>query len=174
MNGLVLRIAGGLLGALALTAAAWLIRDRFHQKDLADSAATCAVAAAAIGDDKPLDACLPAVASEVRAARQGRICETALLPSLRPETRFAMAQACGAGVKRLVADRDSLEQERDGLAHELAAQQDTALRAIGRAEGRASRQQERDNHARQVIDAAPRDAGGGIRCDADCLRQLGL
>lgn len=173
MNGLVLRLVGGLLGAIALASAAWLIRDRFHQKALADDAASCAVAAAAIGDDKPLDDCLPEVKREIQEARRGRACEAALLPSLRPETRFAMTQLCSAGTKRLAAQVDGLTAERDQLASELAGQEDKALRAIGRAEARSTRQQERDAHARQAIANAPRDAGGGIRCDADCLRQLG-
>ncbi len=167
------RLIGSIGAGLALLATVWLVKDRFHQKGLADNAASCAKAAAAPGDDKPLDSCLPEVKAEVQAARQARVCEAALLPQLLPETRFAMSQACGAGVKRLVAAGDAAAADRDDLAGQLKTDQDKALLAIGRAETRAGHQQERDEHARAAIAAAPRDAGGSIHCDAECLRKLG-
>ena len=167
------RLLGTIGAALALLSMAWLAKDRFHQKALADDAAACAVAAMAIGDDKPLDKCLLAIKSEVQEARRARACEAALLPQLRPETRFAMSQICSAGVKRLVADGDAAAAERDSLAAALKIAENKSLAAIGRAEVRAGHQQERDDHARQAIAAAPRDAGGGIHCDAECLRRLG-
>ena len=167
------RLLGSIGAALALLATVWLVKDRFHQKELADDAAACATAAAAIGDDKPLERCLPKIKSEVQEARRARACEATLLPQLRPESRFAMSQICGAGVKRLVAAGDAVAADRDDLAGQLKTDQDKALLAIGRAEARAGHQQERDEHARAAIAAAPHDAGGSIHCDAECLRRLG-
>ena len=174
MGGLsALKIGGGLLGALALAMAAWLIKDRFHQKGLADAAAACARAAGDAEDDASLKPCLLQVASEIREARAARLCERTLLPSLRPETRFAMQQSCGTGVKRLVAVADGAVAERDSLAGQLAeARADTAA-AVTRAEARSTRQEQRTNNGRHVIQAAPRDAAGAVRCDAECLRRLG-
>jgi hypothetical protein len=172
MNALILRLVGGAFGLAMLASAAWLIRDRFHQQDLAQAAAACAVAAGDPNDAKPLDACLPKVAAEIRAARQGRICETSLLPSLRPETRFAMAQSCGAGVKRLVAQGDASAADLADARRDLAAARTELTTAVARAEARALRTNERERHGRTVIQAAPRDAGGTIRCNAECLRRL--
>ena len=167
-----LKIGGGVLGAVALLAAAWLIKDRFHQKGLADAAQACAVAAADIEDAAALDRCLPETRKEIAEARRARLCERALLPSLRPEARFAMAQACGAGVKRLVAQGDALAAERDGLKAQLATARADLAGATERAERRATLTQERNAHGRKIIQAAPRDAAGSIRCDAECLRSL--
>lgn len=169
---LILKLGGGLLGLLALVSAGWLITDRFDQKALADDAAACAGAAAAPADDAPLTRCLSAVKAEIVAARRVRLCETALLPQLRPETRFAMQQSCGAGTKRLVAVGDALAQERAALTAQLAEQQTTTTRAVERAERRSATIHERDQDARQAIDAAPRAADGRILCDAGCLQRL--
>lgn len=167
-----LKIGGGVLGAIALVALALLAADRFHQKELADNAKACAVAAADTDDTAALDRCLPEVRAEIGEARQARLCERTLLPSLRPETRFAMSQACGAGVKRLVASGDALAAERDGLKARLTAAQNDLATAVARAERRAATNQERNAHGQKVIQAAPRDAAGSIRCDAECLRRL--
>lgn len=166
-----LRIALGLFGLAALASVAFLVKDRFHQKGLADAAAHCAAAASSAV--KPLADCLPAIRERLESERRFAACERALVPSLRPETRFAASQACGSGVKRLVAVMDGAIAERDNLQQLLAQQEATALRAIERAEVRSSKLTERDAHARQAIASAPRDAGGGIVCDAGCLRQLG-
>lgn len=173
MNGLALRAVAGIFGAVLLLTAAWLIRDRFHQKDLADAAASCAVAASAGEDDAPLTDCLPQIRREVAEARQARTCERALVPQLRPETRFAMAQSCGAGVKRLVATGDAAADRADSLDRQLADARADLNSAVERAERRTARSTEREANGRKVIEAAPRAPGGSIRCDADCLRQLG-
>lgn len=166
------RLAGGIVSALALLATILLVKDRFHQKALADDAKACAVAAADPDDRKPLDDCLDKVAAEVRAARQSRICEKALLPQLRDETRGTVALACGAGVRRLVLDGEAVKFERD-QAERLLGEADAAMaRAVARAEARSIKSSERESHGRQVIEAAPRDAAGSIVCDADCLRRL--
>ena len=39
------KLLGGLAGLLALATLAWLVRDRFEQKHVADAARACAVAA---------------------------------------------------------------------------------------------------------------------------------
>ena len=168
-----IRIFGGVLGALALVAAAWLIKDRFHQKDLADAAAACAKAAGDTEDDASLRPCLLQVASEIREARQARLCERSLLPSLRPETRFAMQQSCGAGVKRLVAAGDAAAADRDSLAVQLINARADSAKAVERAEARVTRFNQRTDHGRQAIQAAPRDPAGTVRCDAECLRRIG-
>lgn len=172
MNALVLRLVGGIAGLLALASLAFLVKDRFHQKALADDAKACAVAAADPDDAKPLDRCLDKVAAEVRAARQSRICEKALLPQLRDETRGTVELACGAGVRRLVIDGETAKFERDQAERLLGEAKDASARAVARAETRNVKSSERESHGRKVIEAAPRDGSGSIICDADCLRQL--
>lgn len=166
----ILKLVGGLGALLALASLAWLAQDRFDQKRKADAAVRCAAAAGS--EHAALDDCLPLVASRLRAERQARVCEAALLPSLRPATRFSAAQACGAGTKRLIAAGDAAAHERDDLARQLAEARADTTRAVERAEGRATRFQRRNDDARRTIDSAPRDAGGRIACDADCLRRL--
>lgn len=164
------RMVGGLAAGLALLSLVWLARDRFEQKRVADAFYACSNAARLGGD---LDVCLPGIADRVRQARRSEACEAALLPRLRDETRFAMAQSCGAGVKRLAAAFDTAEAGRaDAEAQLTQARRDTG-RAVERAEARSTRQQQRKTHAQDIIDRAPRGAGGAIACDADCLRRLG-
>ena len=170
--GLILRLGGGLLGLIALISLAWLVNDRFVQKALADDARACAKAAADLDDTAELTRCLPDVAKEIREARQSRLCNGALLPQLRPETRFMMAQACGEGVKRLVAAGDAAAADRDSLTAELGRVRADSAAAIERAERRTQTKNERIAHGQKVIQAAPRDADGDIRCDAECLRRL--
>ena len=83
-----------------------------------------------------------------------------------------MAQSCLAGVKRLVAEADAAAANASELLRQLDEANRTQIAAVTRAETRATRHEERDNHARQAISAAPRDAAGSIHCDAACLRQL--
>lgn len=165
------RLGGMITSALALLVLVFLARDRFHQKHLADAAAQCAKASRS--DEKPLTDCLPDIKTRLEADRQARTCEASLLPRLRPETRFAMAQSCGAGIKRLVADADTAQASAADLEGQLESQRSGELKAVARAEARAGNQQERDSHARKAIDAAPRDAAGSIHCDAVCLRAIG-
>lgn len=169
---LMIRLVAGALGLAALAGAGWLIKDRFHQRELAQNAATCAKAAADPADAKPLDRCLPELAEAIREARRGRICETSLLPRLRPETRFAMQQSCGAGVKRLVAEGDAAAADLAASQRQLRQARQDITSAVLRAERRTNRSNERESHGRTVIEAAPRNAGGTIRCDAECLRRI--
>lgn len=172
MNPLIaLRLFGGIAGLLALASIAWLAKDRFNQKAQADAARACAAAAATPARD--LAPCLPAVRAAAEAQRRAAACDAALLPALRPETRFAMAQSCPAGVKRLVADLDAADAVATDLAGQLEQAEARQAAAVIRAEGRATRNSERTSHVAKAIAQAPRDAGGNIICDADCLLQLG-
>lgn len=170
--GLILRLVSGLALSLAALSIGYLVKDRFHQKGLADAARACAVAVrSADGDLKP---CLPEVRTTAEAARRSAACDAALLPSLRPETRFAMQNSCPSGVKRLAAQADAAEANVADLARQLAEAKAHEAAAVTRAEARAIRSNERTSHAQKAIADAPRDAGGNIACDADCLRQLGI
>lgn len=173
MSPLVFRALGATAITIALVALVWLAVDRFHQKELADAAARCATAAQSAEDSAPLTDCLTPVRSEIATSRQARVCERSLLPALRPETRFAMAQACGEGVKRLVAASDALASSNAALSQQLSEARADLGGAIERAERRSANSQEREANGRKIIARAPRDAGGSIRCDADCLRKLG-
>ena len=166
------KLFGGLFAALALAAAGWLVKDRFHQKALADAAASCAAAAADPADETSLSDCLPQVTIEIKQARQNRVCERALLPSLLPENRFLMQQACGSGVKRLVEVGDAAAQERDSLKGQLTDARAGTAAAVSRAEARAAHQTQRTDDGHKIILAAPRDSAGNVRCDAECLRRL--
>ena len=161
------KIAASAATAAGLVVSAWLVQDRFHQKDLADAAQRCAVAAA---KENPLDDCLPAVKLQISAARQAAMCDASLLPEANG--RFAMLNSCGPGVKNLVARQDALTTERDTLNQLLEHAQTDASAATARAESRAANQQKRITDALAALAAAPRDSGGRIVCDAGCLRQL--
>lgn len=167
------RLIGSIVLLLAMGSLIFLAQDRFRQKAVADDARACAAAAASLGDDASLARCLPQIRGEVQEARRARLCEAALLPSLRPETRFAASQACGGGTKRLIANLDAQGAIADNLKTQLAERGAAELRAVARAEARSAANDERDRRARITIDAAPRGADGSIRCDADCLRRLG-
>ena len=166
-----IRFLGGLAIALVLAGVIWLAVDRFEQKDRADAATRCASAAMSVSDS--LDDCLPGVRMRIEAARQGAACNAALLPRLTDQTRFAAAQSCRAGVKRLIADFDATRASGTALAEELARTRDDMGSAIARAERRADRSHDRQEDARDAIATAPRGAGGSILCDAECLRRLG-
>ncbi len=165
-----LRLLGGLAGLLAVVTIGLLVRDRFAQKARADAAAACDKAAET--PDHPLIACLPWVLVRIGEQRKASACDASLLPSLTDQSRFAMAQACSAGVKRLVATGDAAAAERDDLARQLAERKAAELKALARAESRATRTNERETHAREAIKAAPRRDDGSIACDAACLRAL--
>lgn len=167
---IIFRIVTGVAGLLFAALLAWTVKDRFHQKGLADAAGRCAVAASS--EAAPLEDCLKPVAARVQADRQNVVCETALLPSLRPESRFRVLNSCGEGVKRLVAERDAAQAGQSDALRLLDEAQAGSLAAVSRAEARAGKIEERKTRASTAIAAAPRGAGGSIACDAACLRQL--
>lgn len=164
------RLLGGLLGLIALASTAWLVKDRFAQKAVADDARACATAAASQGDR--LDRCLPGLRAAIEQQRGLKACDGALLPQLNPARRFAAASYCGPGVKRLIAAHDAAAIERDEARRLLAQQRAETVAAVARAEARATRSTERTTDGRRTIDAAPRRADGRIVCDAACLRSL--
>lgn len=166
----IARLAGTALAVAALAAVLWLAKDRFHQKDLADAAAHCE--SAAISASEPLDDCDVNVRSRVQADRQTIVCENALLPELRPETRFTARQACSAGTLRLIAQGDADAGEIASLQQQLDQAREGTAAAVARAEARGRTEQTRRNNAQNVVAAQPRGADGSIACDADCLRQL--
>lgn len=166
----IARLAGTALAIAALAALLWLAKDRFYQKALADAAARCE--SAAISAREPLDDCGVNVRSRVQADRQTIVCEGALLPELRPETRFTARQACGAGTLRLIAQGDADAGEIASLQEQLDQAREGTAAAVARAEARGRAEQARRNNAQNVVAAQPRGADGSIACDADCLRQL--
>lgn len=161
--------AFGVVGA-ALAALVWLATDRFNQKAVADAAETCEKAAITSAND--LGKCGPNVTARIAADRETVVCEGALLPELRDETRFLASQACGPGAKRLIAQGDAQAAEITSLKTALDKVTADTAAAVTRAEERGRAEQTRKNNARQIIDAAPRSADGRIACDADCLRRL--
>lgn len=164
------RMAGLGLGAALIAAILWLAFDRFEQKALADAARACEAAAASA--DRPLAGCSADIAARIAADRRTIVCEGALLPELRGETRFTARQACGPGTLRLIAQSDALTADVQALETELAEARGGAAAAVARAEARGRTEQARRDNAQQIIDAAPRGAGGRIACDAACLRRL--
>ncbi|WP_067734467.1 hypothetical protein [Novosphingobium naphthalenivorans] len=164
------RLAGSLLGALALGTLLFLAKDRFHQKDLAEKAARCE--SAAISASEPLKDCGSNVQARVMADRHSILCQAALLPELRPETRHDANQECDAGSRRLIAQLDARADEVIALTAELSQVREDTGAAIARAEARGRAEQTRRNNAQNVVAAQPRGPDGSITCDAACLRQL--
>lgn len=166
----VARIAGLALVGAALAAIVWLAYDRFDQKARADRADRCE--AAAVTATEMTDDCGPNVVARIEADRATIICEAALLPELRDETRFTARQACGPGVLRLIAQGDAQALQIAGQSAEITKLRADGADAVLRAEARGRAEQTRRDNAQQLIQAAPRSADGRITCDADCLRQL--
>ncbi len=153
--------------ALALAGLVFLASDRFRQKEKADAAARCAVAAG-----KPLADladCPKPIADQVTVARQAARCDAA---AARDDGRFIVINACGSGVKRLHAMHDAAASRVANLEVELAKARAGTTAAVSRAETRAITLTERKADARKAIEAAPRDGAGRITCDAECLRRL--
>lgn len=164
------RLVGFLLGLAAVGSLLFLARDRFHQKAIADRYESCEKAAESGVD--PAE-CRAAIRAGIVAGRAAAACDRALQP-LTEQSRFAAAQACGPGVKRLIAEHDAARGEAAAARAELARQRVDGAAAVERAERRANKQNEREAHGRTVIDTAPRDGAGRIRCDAECLRRLAV
>lgn len=166
----IMRLGGLALVGAALAAIVWLAFDRFDQKARADTAARCEAAAITASD--PVQDCGANVLARITADRRTIICEGALLPELRAETRFTARQACGPAVLRLIAQGDAQASQIAGLEATIAKTRAESADAIARAEARGRTEQTRRDNAQQLIQAAPRGADGRIACDAVCLRQL--
>lgn len=163
----VVRIISALFTMAAMI---WLARDDLRLRGRVNAAARCE--SAAISASEPLTDCGPNVQARVMADRRSILCQVALLPELRPETRHDANQECDAGTKRLIAQLDAGADDNAALATELAQAREGMGAAIARAEARGRAEQTRRNNAQNVVAASPRGADGSITCDADCLRQL--
>lgn len=157
------------LGLLAIVTAAgvWV---HHYDRLKADSRALAACSALA---NKPglggVD-CPPTLRTAVLSAAEAAVCDKGL--GAGDGGAFTVQQACSAPVKRLVADRDAArasEVSAERLADQLNTNQSAA---VARAEARSAAQTQRNAHASDVLSQAPRDAGGHVLCDADCLRGL--
>ena len=166
-----LRLGGGVLGLIALITTGLLVKDRFHQKALADDAKACAVAAAG-PDSNTLERCLPEVRALLIAERSARLCDAALAAKPSPVSRGTILLSCGSGVKRVVAVAETAEAERDSLTRQLAEARANSAAAVTRAEARATRFEGKEARGREIVNGAPRTDRGAVRCDAECLRQL--
>lgn len=167
----IVKSAGSIFGLLVLAAVLFLARDRFAQKAVADAAERCAAATAK--PVAPLGDCAPAIATSVNGQRRAALCDTALLHHAADTTaRFVVLNACAAGVKRLFAERDTLNSRVDNLSAVLAEADARSTAAVARAEGRAATLNERNARVQSAIKAAPRDGAGRVTCDAECLRRI--
>lgn len=165
-----IRVLGGALGLAALVAIGWLVQDRFHQKEIADDARACSIAAQSELDD--LSRCLPQVRNRLEAERRSHVCSTALLQDDSAASLFAVRNSCSAGVKRLHAQREAATNNLADVQSQLDTVRADSLSAIARAEARATNQNERKRRADNAIKAAPVDRDGLNVCDADCLRGI--
>lgn len=161
------RLVFGLVTVAALIHLAFAAWDLKAQVQKSMRCEAAAVSATAKTDD-----CGPNVVARVEADRATIICEAALLPELRAETRFTARQACGPGVLRLIAEGDGMASQIAGLDAQLAKLRADSADAVARAEARGRADQTRRDNAQQLIQAAPRSADGRITCDAVCLRKL--
>ena len=164
------RLGGIAVTGLSLAALVWLAADRFHQKSIADASEACEAAASQSAKD--LSDCGPNVRSRVEADRQTIICEEALLPELRDETRFIAGISCGPGAKRLIVQVEAQTSEIASLRAALDKTSADNAAAISRAEARGRAEQTRKNYVRQIVQDAPVGADGLVRCDAECLRRF--
>jgi hypothetical protein len=156
-----------LAGAVALSLAALAaMTDWRHARDAREQLRICTMAAGDIG--KPVDACPRELKAAVVARRQAAACEAALTS----DDLWTISTACGAQVRDRVARQRVAEANLADARAQLAQAEQRALAAVSRAEARARTSAERKSRATAAISAAPRDAGGLLSCDADCLRNL--
>lgn len=167
-----LKILGG-LAVLALVlglVAAGFAGVRHYERLKADAASLAACVRLAGAPARAEAGCPVAVADALVRAGEAQACDRGLQGGAGGA--FAVAQTCSAPVKRLVAElgaRAAEVADRDRTLNELKADQSAA---VDRAEARGLAQGRRDAHAAQVLDRAPRDSAGRVRCNAECLRGL--
>jgi len=168
-----LKIGGGLIGLVALLSVAWLARDRFAQKEIADNARDCAAVAFKLTGD--LDHCMPEVKSAIEARRQAEACDTALTAEGKlPSTGlYGIRTACSSEVKQLHAERDAARNDAANAKRAMEALRAKMDAAVERAEIRGANVQKRKSDATRAIQAAPVGDDGLVDCDADCLRNIG-
>lgn len=142
-------------------------RMRSDAAAYADCQAVAGVSHAAPADPARCGAQLVGLVTQARAAA---VCDQAL--GQADAGRFAVENACSAPVKRLVAQRDAATADvgdRDTTIDTLKAERSAD---VARAETRGLAQAQRNANATKVLNAAPRDDRGRVRCDADCLSEL--
>mgnify|MGYP007020166087 CR=1 FL=1 len=164
---------GGLVAAVvALLAVVTACGVWLHHYDRlkADSAALAACGALAARPGLGGLDCPPNLREAVLIAAKAQACDAGLAAGDRGA--FAVQQACGPAVKHLVAERDKAAHDAadaQAIADQVTAHQSAA---VARAEARGAAQTQRNAHASEVLNAAPRDAGGRTVCGPDCLRGL--
>lgn len=127
------------------------------------------ICARAAGDaGKTLDGCPEKLSAAVNAQRQRAACEA----GLKADDAWAISTSCGGQVKDRVARQRTAEHNLADARQQLAQAEQRAVAAVSRAEARATQAAERKARATAAISAAPRDGGGLITCDAECLRNL--
>lgn len=112
--------------------------------------------------------CEPIIAKNHLAAAQSYSCDLAL--TSRPQSAYGVKAACSLPVKTIRAERDVARAEAGRLVKTLNDERLGRDAAIARAQAAAKTQAERKARAAAVVQAAPRDGDGLIRCDADCVR----
>ena len=163
-----LKIGGGFAAMLAFGALIYFAQDRFEQKAVADAARHCNAAAAS--PDKSLDECLDDVAATIEAHRRAELCDAKL--GAPDNSLFAIRGSCSTEVKTLVAERDALSVSLASANETIEQLISNQSQAVERAEQRATQALSKAKRNEDVLRAVPRDAGGLIRCDASCLRDL--
>jgi len=164
---------GGLVAAVAVllvavtAAGLWL---HHYDRLKADSRALAACEALAAKPGLGGVDCPPNLRTAVLSAAEAAACDQGLGAGDRGA--FAVQQACSGSVKRLVADRDAARGDVAGAQTEIDQLKSNQSAAVARAEARGAAQLQRNAHASDLLSQAPRDAGGHVVCDADCLRGL--
>ena len=154
-----------LVGAVALSLAA--LAAMADWRDAREARGQLRACTAAAGDaGKPLDSCPPQLKGAIIARRQMAACEAAL----KADDLWVISTACGAQVMDRVARQRAAEHNLADAREQLARAEQRTIAAVTRAEARARTSAERKARATAAISAAPRDAGGLLVCDADCLR----
>ena len=163
MNAALIKLVASVAGAGLLIVAA------LDWRSAREARAELRICAAGAGNvSKPLDGCPPKVSAAITAARAAAVCEA----GLKADVAFTIATACGAQVRDRVARQRAAEHNLADALAQLAQAEQRTIAAVSRAEARATQTAERKARAKAAISAAPRDAGGLLTCDADCLRNL--
>ncbi|PZR32277.1 MAG: hypothetical protein DI526_17025 [Caulobacter segnis] len=131
-------------------------------------ACVAAVSGKGRADLDPATVCPRPIAADRLAAVRSRACDAAL--SASPENLYGAATSCSGPVKRVQAERDVARGEAARLTNDLNNERLGQDAAIARAAASAATQAERKARAAAALQAAPRDAGGLVVCDADCMR----
>lgn len=113
------------------------------------------------------DVCDGAIARVVRDSERLSACDRAAAA----DDRFALNQACPAGILKLLAERDAARGDVTWQREQYQRTRAGQSEAIARAEARATELARRKANAEAARKAAPRDSDGLAVCDAECLRQ---